>query len=308
MGHPAEDADRLRIAARRLLGLADAVESGSAARQEVDDVVAEIVGAQLDHFGPRPKARRGEGGKGKILAYLGRHVGQPVHGEELAAVSGIHEWARRVRELRVEDGYEIAELGASTYRLESMVPDAERAQQWQSANEIRNRPGSARSRIEAFLEANVRRVVTREQIDYVSGIAEGSRRVRELRDEVGWPINSHIDEPDLSPSEYRLMSTAPEDRREASQRLYPEDLRAQVFERDNYTCQACGRNREKALAAGDARFYLEVHHRVAMADELEAMPLTDRHDISNLVTLCHADHLLETAELHRRRREQRRDS
>ena len=202
----------------------------------------------------------------------------------------------------------IAQLGQSAYLLESLVPDRERALQWQTANEIRRRRGSARSRIEAFLEANVSQVVTRQQIDYVSNIAEGNRRVRELRDEAGWPINSHIDEPDLEPGEYRLLSTDPADRREASQRLYPEDLRHRVFERDRFTCQVCGRNREAALAAGDTRFYLEVHHKVAMADDVASLPLAERHDIKNLVTLCHRDHLLETADLHRSRRSTRKSA
>src|SRR4051794_29606618 len=111
-----QGAARLRRAAKQLLALADRLETGHADRDEFDAVVAEVVGTQRDHFGPRPRARRGEGAKTKILDYLRAHLGKPVHGEELAAVSGIQEWARRVRELRVEDGYEIAELGESTYR------------------------------------------------------------------------------------------------------------------------------------------------------------------------------------------------
>src|SRR5258708_39766247 len=99
------------------------------------------------------------------------------------------------------------------------APDLQRRDQWRLANEIRKRPGSARGRIEAFLEANVGVVVTREQLDYVSRIAEGSRRVRELRDEFGWPIASHIDEPDLEPGSYRLLSADPADRRHPLQAL-----------------------------------------------------------------------------------------
>ena len=170
---------------------------------------------------------------------------------------------------------------------------------------IRRREGPAVDRIAAFLEARVGSVVNREQIDYVAKIAEGSRRVRELRDEHGWPINSHIEEPELDPGEYRLTSSDPSDRRDPLQRLYPEGLRQRVFERDEYTCQVCGLNREKAEAAGDGRFYLEVHHRVAVADELEALPKAERNKIENLVTLCHSDHLHETAMLHRRKRQER---
>ncbi|HEU4974154.1 MAG TPA: HNH endonuclease signature motif containing protein [Baekduia sp.] len=290
---------------QRLAQLERVAAAGRIEREHLDTVVADLVAIQDDLFGPRRAAAKGEGARGKLLRYLLERVGDEVSGEQLRIVSGIQEWARRVRELRVEDGYEIVELGRSTYRLESAEPNKERAQQWSIANFIRKQPGSARSRIEKYLEANVGKVVTREQIDYVANIAEGSRRVRELRDEQGWPIASHVDDPDLAPGEYRLLSTAAEDRRDASQRLYPEDLRHQVFMRDNFTCRICGRDRAAAEAAGDRRFYLEVHHKVAMADELAALSVEERHDIDNLVTLCHGDHVRETAALHDRKRRSR---
>ncbi|MDX6581001.1 MAG: hypothetical protein QOI10_185 [Solirubrobacterales bacterium] len=299
-------AERLRRAAARLDGLAADIESGQAERDDIDAVSAEIAGAAADAFGPRGRAPRGKGAKAKILRFLLDHLGDVVHGDELAAASGIQEWARRVRELRVEDGYEIAELGGSRYRLESLEPDLQRAAQWKTANVIRRQPGSGMDRVAAFLETNVGLVVTRDQIDYVSKIAEGSRRVRELRDEHGWPINSHIDEPELQPGECRLTSTDPADRRDPLQRLYPESLRQTLFERDNYTCQECQRNRAKALAAGDTRFYLELHHKVAVADELAALPKAERNNPDNLVTLCHTDHLKSTAELQRTKRRSRR--
>lgn len=266
--------------------------------------IAELTRVQrsLSRPGRRPK---GLGAKGKILAYLREHVGEAVHGSELAAVAGIQEWPRRVRELRVEEGYEISELGGGIYRLESREPNRGRAEQWQLANRIRREPGSARARIEAFLSANVGRVVTREQVDYVAKIAEGSRRIRELRDEAGWPINSHIDEPDLQPGEYRLLSNDHADRRDTAQRLYPDALRSKIFERDHYTCAVGGRDRAKALAEGDSRFYLEVHHKVAVADELSQLPPAQLNDESNLITLCHRDHVRETGELQRRKRASR---
>jgi HNH endonuclease len=296
---------RLRKAANHLRALADGIEAGETTRGDLDHVLAEITGVQRDHFGPRPRAARGEGGKAKILAYLKERVGDDVYGEELGAASGIHEWARRVRELRVEDGYEIVELGQSTYRLESSEPNHQRAAQWQLANELRNRRGSARERIGMFFEANVGQVVARDQIDYVARIAEGSRRTRELRDEFGWPIESNVDDPTLQPGEYRLISKAKKDRRDPSQRLYPDDLRQRVFERDNYTCQVCGRNREKAEAAGDRRFYLEVHHKVAVADDLAKLPKSELNKLSNLATLCHSDHIRETKKLQAKKRSRR---
>ncbi len=257
---------------------------------------------QIALFGRPKRAAPGDGAKSKILAYLLARTGRVVSGEELAEVSGIQEWPRRVRELRVEDGYAITEVGTGSYRLESDQPDFDRASAWKTANVIRRGKGSAIERIAAFLEARVGTVVNREQIDYVARIAEGSRRVRELRDEHGWPIDSHIDEPELEPGEYRLTSIDPADRRDPLQRLYPESVRQAVFDRDEYRCRICGRDRSKAEASGDARFYLEVHHKVAIADELEALPKSERNKIKNLITLCHRDHIKETAKLQKRKR------
>jgi 5-methylcytosine-specific restriction endonuclease McrA/biotin operon repressor len=297
--------ERLRKAAEELVLIAGRVDTGKSVREDIDGVIAEIVGVQRQLFGPRPRAARGEGGRQRILAYLKAHVGQDVSGEELAAASGIHEWARRVRELRVEAGYEITEVGDSVYRMEDVEPDKERARRWTAANTIRRFEGSAIDRIQAFLKSFEGEVVSRDQIDYVAKIKEGSRRVRELRDEHGWPINSHIDEPHLRPGEYRLVSADPADRRDPRQRLYPEGLRERVFARDNYTCGECGRNREQALAAGDTRFYLEVHHQKAVAEELDALSSDELNNEENLVTLCHADHLKETAAFQERRRRER---
>lgn len=300
--------ERLRQAARDLETFARDAEAGRETRERLDTIVANVLGAARQLFGPRPPAARGEGGRQKILAYLQARVGQDVSGEELGAASGIREWARRLRELRVEHGYDIEEVGDSIYRMHSATPDTERARRWQVANTIRRQAGGATDRIKAFLVAFEGEVVNRDQIDYVAKIKEGSRRTRELRDEEGWPISSHIDEPDLHPGEYRLVSTDPADRRDPRQRLYPEGLRERVFARDNYTCQVCGRNREVGLAAGDNRFYLEIHHKTAVAEELDALPPGVLNDEANLITICHADHVKETAAFQERRRRERRDS
>ena len=43
----------------------------------------------------------------RIRSYLQAHAGNVIEGEELAAISGISEYARRVRELRNDEGFEI---------------------------------------------------------------------------------------------------------------------------------------------------------------------------------------------------------
>jgi hypothetical protein len=290
---------------QRLAEIEREIAADVARRESLDEFLAELRGLQIQLFGPPQKSRRGDGAKSRIRSYFLARVGQVVAGEELAEISGIQEWARRVRELRVEEGYEISELGSSTYRLESVNPDEERAAIWRRANVIRRQHGSGFERIAALLDASVGEVVTRDQIDYVGKISESIRRVRELRDERGWPIDSHVDDPTLGPGEYRLTSNDPKDRRDPLQRLYPEGLRQKVFERDNYTCRICGRDRKKAEAAGDTRFYLEIHHKVAVADDLAEMPPVERNKSENLITLCHRDHLEETAKLQRQKRESR---
>lgn len=297
---------RFRRGLQQLQAAADATARGEGTREAIDLALADVVAAQRQLFGPRPRARKGEGALQKLRDYLIEHVGEEVSGDELYFVSGIHEWARRVRELRVEHGYPITELGGSLYRLESTSPEVARAARWQRLNRIRRTKGSGVKRLQMLFEEFVGEVIDGETIQYVAKISSAARRVRELRDEHGWPINSHIDEEALKPGEYRLVSSDPADRRDTRQRLYEEDVRERVFARDSYRCQMCGRNRETALVAGDTRFYLEIHHKKAIAEELDSLPPSELNHEENLVTLCHADHLKETARLQERRRQQRR--
>lgn len=49
-----------------------------------------------------------KGSKAKILDFLMRHIGETVSSKQLQKASGnVAEWARRLRELRDEDGYQI---------------------------------------------------------------------------------------------------------------------------------------------------------------------------------------------------------
>ncbi len=96
---------------------------------------------------------------------------------------------------------------------------------------------SARDKIRAFLEANVGKVVNTQQVRDVAGISEYARRLRELRDDEGMQIHSHIDDESLSPGEYKLVDLKREPR--IADGISPQK-RARILERNGYTCQMCG--------------------------------------------------------------------
>ena len=101
---------------------------------------------------------------------------------------------------------------------------------------------SARDRLRAFFEENVGRVIATQELREVARISEYARRIRELRDEEGMPIRSHIDRHNLKPGEYILESL---DRVPAVSRGISPQLRNEILERNGFTCQLCG------LGAGD---------------------------------------------------------
>lgn len=110
-----------------------------------------------------------ESAKGRILAYLREHVGIVIAGEELMVVAGISEYARRIRELRIEEGWPLIsgvtinnmepdeiilllgekhpKLKPDQYVLLADKPDREASTRWKLANEIRREPGSMRDKI-----------------------------------------------------------------------------------------------------------------------------------------------------------------
>lgn len=99
------------------------------------------------------------------------------------------------------------------------------------------KPG-ARSRLRAHFLDNIGRVMDSDELrDVAGGITEWARRVRELRTEEGYQIQTHNDRSDLKPGQYILEDPKP---RPAFARAISKETRAFVLDRNGFTCQMCG--------------------------------------------------------------------
>jgi len=97
--------------------------------------------------------------------------------------------------------------------------------------------GSRQKILDYFL-ANLGRVLESKEIQVASGGAvEWARRVRELRNELGYQILTHKDRADLKPGQYLLET---DKRLPAFARNISKETKARVLERNGYTCQMCG--------------------------------------------------------------------
>ncbi len=236
----------------------------------------------------------------RVLFYLQKYQGLIIKGDELLIVSGIQEYARRLRELRVQFGWPIAsgvtisemavEENAIADELRTMLPneyillsseqDRDAAHRWNVANQIRKQPGAVRDRILSYMRANIGQQVTNEEIRYVAGNkTEWARRVRELRTEYGWPIvTKNTGRPDLPIGTYIMES----DRQSPEHdRRIPDDVRRAVLRRDEHKCQACGWMHFE-WNPSDPR-HLELHHKHHHAKG-------GLNVESNLITLCTVCH------------------
>lgn len=239
-----------------------------------------ILLSQFDRASSQVNQLLGLGGaQNRLLTYLRSRVGEPVRMEELRGVAAIYEWARRLRELRVEKGWPIVtdvqrrDLMSGQYLLEYDHPDTQVARDWQLAKDMRNlkvngKPASGKTRGLEYLKALSPRAADKDQLNYVMKIPSGPRRLRELEEE-GWRIISNVDDPTLAPGSYRLESLVrrPPRVRQAIK------LRHEILDRDMYRCQDCGRTPDRDAVT------LQVHH-------LRFVSHGGSNEPANLITLC----------------------
>jgi hypothetical protein len=233
------------------------------------------------------------GSRERLRIYLQEHVNLIISAKELQVVSGISEYARRVRELRVQDGYKIitgyskdpesgVSLKPTEYLLLDKNPDITAARRWHIANRIRRQvKGGSRGRVLRYLLENVNQIVTTEELAYVANKKkEFGRRIRELRTEEGYAIATMFTgRPDLKMGEYVLESS--ERIAEPHDRKIPFDVQKVVYERDNNRCKNCGWSHSQ-WRKDDPRI-LELHH---MHEHVKGGANIAR----NLIVLCSKCH------------------
>lgn len=255
------------------------------------------LGPSLMPEGLRSSARN------RLLHYFLEYPFNILPGAELEIVSGISEWARRIRELRVEYGWKIVsgvtakemsleeDTEISGLDFESMQPDdyillnkeqdKQAAFRWNTAKEIRSSRGlSVRDKILEFLRQNVGVEVLGEELRYVSGDkTEWARRTRELRTEYGWPIVTKMSgRPGMNVGSYLLeqdRQSPPHDRR------IPDPVRRAVLRRDKYRCRRCNWTHND-FNRSDPR-HLELHH-------VKKHSTGGENTEANLITLCTVCH------------------
>lgn len=238
----------------------------------------------------------------RILHYFQNYPLTVIKGDELFIISGIQEYARRVRELRVQFGWSIIsgltakemslegefsvenfwaeDIKPNEYILISKFQDTNAAYRWNVANEIRKNKDSIRNKILSYLKHHVGKPVTGEELRYVAGDkTEWARRVRELRTEFGWPIiTKNTGDPDLPVGTYLLESLrqSPEHDRKIT-----DFVRGRVLRRDSYKCVQCAW--DKTLWDKSDPRHIELHH---VKEHVQGGENTE----DNLITLCTACH------------------
>ena len=141
-------------------------------------------------------------------------------------------------------------------------------------------PIGSKEKVRQFLLANIGRIIESHELQTAAdGAVQYSRRLRELRDEEGWPILSHNDSTDLKPGQYLLREkpsrkTLPQFARTISARL-----RAEVLDRNGFTCQMCGLTPGEIDPATNRKVRLHIGH-------IKDKSFGGKDELSNLRALC----------------------
>jgi hypothetical protein len=109
-------------------------------------------------------------------------------------------------------------------------------------------------------------------------VSEWARRVRELREQEGWLILTHNDSADLKPGQY-LLPEKPTERAVKFDRVISARLRAEVLDRNGFTCQMCG------LSPGDVDPITRRKVRLHIG-HIKDKSLGGKDELSNLRALC----------------------
>lgn len=138
----------------------------------------------------------------------------------------------------------------------------------------------SKERIRQFLRSRVGKVVTSIEIRDAAGtsVSEWARRVRELREQEDWKILTHNDAAHLKPGQY-LLTEAPPEKPVSFARGISAKLRAEVFDRNGFTCQMCG------LTPGDIDPYTGRKVRLHIG-HIKDKNLGGKDELSNLRALC----------------------
>jgi HNH endonuclease len=105
----------------------------------------------------------------------------------------------------------------------------------------------ARAKLREHFLNNIGRIMDSDELREVAGgITEWARRVRELRSEEGYQIQTHNDRDNLKPGQYILEDPKPIP---AFERAISKETRAYVLDRNGFTCQMCG------AVAGEPHLY-----------------------------------------------------
>jgi hypothetical protein len=140
------------------------------------------------------------------------------------------------------------------------------------------KPGSKR-RLGEYLLANIGRVITSIELRDAAGVSvsEWARRVRELREQEGWVILTHHDSAELKPGQYLLKERPPEQIRFS--RGISAKLRAEVLDRNGFTCQMCGLTPGDIDPSTGRKVRLHLGH-------IKDKSLGVKDEVSNLRALC----------------------